>query len=341
MYTQKSVNLAAWSPMSAKSAICSMQKKPPRAAENSVVIQRVSTTTPASGQQQGLLFPVTEVEFDGVAMGVLSDGTPYLHLRGLARLCGVDSGMLSRLTSNWSEERTKPRGARINELLAEQNFFGNTLHVLTVGPSGEVPVYTDAVCMALLEYYAFDAKQGSPEVAQRNFRLLARKSFRQFIYDGCGYKPEAEKNALWQNFHDRVSLNFDSVPEGYFSVFKQIADLIVSLGQRGLHIHKKFVPDISVGQCWSAYWKTIDGSSIYGQRIHYKHNYPEYYPQAASNPQEPWCYPEMALGEFQKWFRENYVKGGRLKNYLHTKVKDSTLPVEFVNQAVSLLEAPR
>ena len=314
-----------------------MQKKQARAAGNSVAIQRVSSTTTTFEQQQGLLFPVTEVELDGVAMGVLSDGTPYLHLRGLARLCGVDSGMLSRLTSNWDDERLKPRGARINELLTQQGFFGDELSLLTVGPHGEAPVYTDAVCMALLEYYAFDAKQGSPEVAQRNYRLLARKSFRQFIYDGCGYKPGAAKDALWKNFHDRVSLNFDSVPEGYFSVFKQIADLIVSLGQRGLHIHESFVPDISVGQCWSTYWKSIDGNSKFGQRIHYKHNYPEYYPQAISNPQEPWCYPEMALGEFQRWFRENYIKGGRLKTYLTTKAKDQTLPVTFVEQAIQLI----
>lgn len=194
--------------------------------------------------------------------------------------------------------------------------------------------------MAILEYYAFEAKQADNETAQKNFRLLVRHSFREFIYKGCGYEPAQKLEPVWRNFHDRVSLNFNVVPDGYFSVFKQIADLIVALGQGGLHIHDSFVPDISVGQCWGRHWTSIGGDLLYGPRIHYKHNYPEYYPQAASNPQEPWCYPEMALGEFQRWFRVTYVKGGRLENYLQTKVKDATLPVAFVKQAVAMLAAP-
>lgn len=31
-----------------------------------------------------------QIEIDGVGMGVLTDGTPFLTGRGLARLCGVD-----------------------------------------------------------------------------------------------------------------------------------------------------------------------------------------------------------------------------------------------------------
>jgi len=30
-----------------------------------------------------------QIEIDGVGMGVLPDGTPFLTERGLARLCGV------------------------------------------------------------------------------------------------------------------------------------------------------------------------------------------------------------------------------------------------------------
>lgn len=33
-----------------------------------------------------------EVEIDGIGMGVLTDGTPYLNARGLARMCGPDAG---------------------------------------------------------------------------------------------------------------------------------------------------------------------------------------------------------------------------------------------------------
>ena len=44
------------------------------------VLQIARQGAPAA---QMTLFPVTEVEVDGIGMGVLSDGTPYLTLRGL------------------------------------------------------------------------------------------------------------------------------------------------------------------------------------------------------------------------------------------------------------------
>lgn len=309
-------------------------RSPAKVPSNQVVS---SLSTPSEHHPQQQLFPVAEKEVNGVMMGVLSDGTPYLHLRGLAKLCGVDHAVIQRLSANWSDEKLKPRGAKIQELLRAQGHSADALHFWTTGAYGETHAYTDAVCMAVLEYYAFEATQTSAGVALGNFRLLARSSLRSFIYKGCNYDPSQQLPQLWQNFHDRISLNYDAVPAGYFSIFKQIADLIVTLGQQGLHIHEGFVPDISVGQCWARQWVTAGHEAKYGQRIHYTHNYPNYYPQAASNPQEPWCYPEMALGEFQKWFRETYVRGGSLANYLTNKAKDSTLPVGYVKQTVALI----
>lgn len=62
--------------------------------------QAISRIAPSYGHQskQLNLFSVTEVEIDGIQMGVLSDGTPYLTLRGLARMCGIDHAALLRLT---------------------------------------------------------------------------------------------------------------------------------------------------------------------------------------------------------------------------------------------------
>ena len=42
-----------------------------------------------------------EREIDGVGMGVLSDGTPYLTIRGRARMCGVDHAAIVRITGDW------------------------------------------------------------------------------------------------------------------------------------------------------------------------------------------------------------------------------------------------
>lgn len=76
---------------------------------------------------QAELFPVKELEVDGVQMGVRSDGTPYLTMRGLARMCDIDHSVLNRLANNWHDERLKPRGQRIAQLLAAQ---GHSTHQL-------------------------------------------------------------------------------------------------------------------------------------------------------------------------------------------------------------------
>ena len=199
------------------------------------------------------LFPIKEVEIDGVAMGVLSDGTPYLTLRGLARLCGVDHAAMQRMVANWEEEQKKPRGITIKRILKAQGHPAKVLNI-QASSGAETHVYTDAVCMAVLEYYAFEAKQGSSVHAVRNYRLLARQSFRAFIYSKCGYDPDRHIPDSWRNFHERVLLN-DQLPVGYFSVFREIADLVVHMIKAGCPLDDHTVPDISVGMMWGKFWK--------------------------------------------------------------------------------------
>lgn len=79
---------------------------------------------PVIGQQQDLdLFPVKEIEVDGIQMGVLNNGTPYLTMRGLSRLCGVDSATMVRFTTNWQEERSKPRGKKSMRFCNQKGLF--------------------------------------------------------------------------------------------------------------------------------------------------------------------------------------------------------------------------
>src|SRR5690606_20334352 len=120
--------------------------------------------------------------------------------------------------------------------------------------SGSFHAYADVVCLAVLEYYAFDAGAAVTEQAQKNFRLLAGKALHDFIYTQVGYDPNHNVPSAWVQFHARVSLTYNSVPAGYFSIFKEIADMIVTLGEAGLHIDESFVPDISVGLVWGNHW---------------------------------------------------------------------------------------
>jgi hypothetical protein len=81
------------------------------------------------------------------------------------------------------------------------------------------------------------------------------------------------------------------------------------------------------------YWNSESLEILYGERIKYEHNYPIYFPQAASNPQQPYCYPDEALGEFRKWVRESYIPK-QMPQYLEQKIKDKQIPAPVARAAL-------
>jgi hypothetical protein len=58
-----------------------------------------------------------DTDVDGIGMGVLSDGTPYLNQRGLAALCGVENAHIGTISSQWNDEEQKPRIQSIKGIL--------------------------------------------------------------------------------------------------------------------------------------------------------------------------------------------------------------------------------
>jgi hypothetical protein len=301
-----------------------------------VAVQPASLATAAVPPTQGRLDLGIErqTEIDGVGMGVLTDGTPFLTGRGLARLVGVHHRVIQDITNEWHAPESFPRVARIREILRSHNVNVEQPYIPIQQRSGLFYAYPDILCMAILEYYAFDAAN-PPGEAKKNFRLLAGTALRNFIYTQVGYDPQNAVPVAWRQFHDRVSLTYNAVPKGHFAIFKEMADMIVTLGQSGLHIDSKFVPDISVGQAWSKHWNSAELGQKFGDRVRYEHNYPGYFPQAASNPQEPWCYPENALGEFRRWLRDVYIGEGKFKSYIEAKVKERALPPSFAQLAIA------
>lgn len=274
-----------------------------------------------------------EREVDGVGMGVLTDGTPFLNLRGLARMCGVDHTMIIRITNDWVETPLRPREAKIRELVRAQG-ADDTIAFIAINKNGTIHhTVPAAVCMAVLEYYAFEARTESGTAA-KSYRVLARKGFSDFIYAQVGYNPTGSSTIAWQQFHDRVSLSYHTVPDGYFSIFKEIADMFVTLIRGGATLGKDFIPDISVGLAWSKHWQNENLDVVFGDRIRYQHNYPSYFPQSASNPQQPYCYPDDALGEFRKWVREKYMTT-QMPKYLSDKVKAGKLPAPVATAALA------
>lgn len=295
---------------------------------------------PSFGEQLDLnLIPVREVEVDGIQMGVLANGTPYLTMRGLAIMCGVRPSVIQGLAADWHSEKLKPRGKIIDASLKAQGHTSGSLYIRTKGNGGEVHAYTDAVCMSILEYYAFDASQPNAETARANYRILARDSFRRFIYSKTGYH-ENQITQSWINYQERILLN-DQLPYDYFSVFREIADLMVHLVNGGLPINDHTVPDGSVGSAWGKYWSNNEMEEKYRPRIKFSHKYPDSYRQSAANAFiKPWIYPIEALGDFRKWLYATYAVEN-LPSYLERKKhKGEISDVESLLEAVRRPELP-
>lgn len=293
-------------------------------------------------EQQPLeLFPVKEVEIDGIQMGVLNNGTPYLTMRGLSRLCGVDSGVMTRLTTNWLEERTKPRGKKIDSILQAKGLKLTKLYSTIVNQGTETHAYPDNVCMAILEYYAFDAAQGGQfdsSTALKNFRALAENTLRRFIFLSVGIDPEDPQRGAWRCFHERLQLN-SQIPFGYYSVFSEMADLTLKMINGGFDFGPASVPDISVGIGWGKYWTNNNLTEKYGERTRHPHVYPDWFPQHKAGPVEAWVYPDDALGEFRRWMQQSYLPT-KFPAYIESKSKAGAIPKVDVAKLLSQVKRP-
>jgi hypothetical protein len=303
----------------------------------SMALLPVPSRNPGTPVQRLLALQIQkQIEKDGVGMGVLTDGTPFLTGRGLARLCDVHSSRISEIAADWDSLTPKPATAKVKKLLQDRGVPIPEHPYIEINQDGGLlfHAYSDVVCLAILEFYAFEAGAGVKEQAVKNYRVLAGKALHDFIYTQVGYDPNHNVPAAWVQFHARVSLTYNSVPAGYFSVFKEIADMIVTLGEAGLHIDSTFVPDISVGGAWGKHWTDNNLAAKFGERIKWEHNYPEVFPQAKSNPQYPWCYPDAALAEFRRWSREEYIGDGKFSRYINSKIKAKELPPSFAQLVI-------
>lgn len=262
-------------------------------------------------------------DFGEIGMGVLSDGTPYLSQRGLAVLCGVENAHIGTISSQWNETGPKPRIQKVKGILQSAGLTAATAHVEIMHGGIKHYCYPAEVCLAVLEYYAFDAGANVQEQARQNFRLLAGSKLRDLIYRQVGYDPSGANR--FQKWHDRIALNHQSAPKGYFHVFNEAHTIVYEMILAGAEIGEKTVVDISVGQHWGRHWEEFQLHLLHGERRKYPHRYPDSHPQAKSNPQESWCYPMAALGPYREWLQDSYIEGGKFKGYLDNKVRKGDL----------------
>lgn len=249
-----------------------------------------------------------EKEVGGVEMGVLENGIPYLTQRGLAAMAGAARSTIQELTQEWQQAQETgvfPRGRMqyFKDYLNAKGFDEPTLFIEISKDGTPHYAYPDVVGTAIIEYFAFEA-QRTNETAVKNFRSLARFGLQQFIYEALGYRPEDP----WRLFNARVSLLKDSVPVGYYSVFKETSGLVVDLINAGLTVNQHTMPDGSVGGVWGRHWTAQGFDERFGKRVQYPHYFPGEYPQSGSNPQMAWAYPNESWAEFQSWFRDVYLR---------------------------------
>lgn len=260
---------------------------------------------------------VVAKEVDGVEMGVLEDGTPFLTGRGLAKACGVAPSAIIQQAAAWASGRRNALG----KLLADAGYDEPAMFVQAVSRGQRVNAYTDSVSTIVIGYYAFDVESPNP-TAINTSRVLMRGGLRQFIYRSVGYDPRNVMPRGWREFHDRLMLA--TCPPGFFSVFREMPEFILRAAQNGLVLDSLTVPDISVGQTWSTFWINVGLASKYGERKKHEHCYPPDYPQSLSNPQDIWVYPIEAVGSFRRWLDEIYIPE-KFPKYLGGQVKKKTM----------------
>lgn len=270
--------------------------------------------------RQGVLDLGVEVErvVGGVEMGVLENGLPYLTQRGLAEMSGAARKTIQELSQEWQESQvngifSSKRMTWFREYLSVRGYDEQQLFFEIQKDGSAHYAYPDIVCMAIIEYFAFEAQRTNAK-ALANFRNFATFGLQKFIYEALGYSPPDK----WKYHHDRISILQGGAPEGYFIIFNEVSGMIVDLINADLAVNDKTIPDISVGRCWGDHWTKNGFDRVYGARVKYEHNYPVYYPQSASNPQLPWAYPDQALAEFRRWFRHEYLVT-RFPRYILTK----------------------
>lgn len=278
-----------------------------------------------------------EVEANGIGMGVLSDGTPYLNQRGLAVLCGVQNAHVGTISRDWNEADEKPRIKSIKDTLRKMGVSYPVAHVEATHKGTTHYCYPADICLAVLEYYAFDAGANCQPQARENFRLLAGSKLRELIYSYAGYDPTKKNAKRFEKWHERIALNFQSAPKGYFHVFNEAHTVIYELIQAGADIGEHFVIDISIGQHWSKFWTENELDQAFSGRAKYPHRYPDSHPQSKSNPQDSWCYPLAALGEYREWLQSRYIEGGKFATYLQGKVKRGELPPSIAALAIETM----
>ena len=140
-----------------------------------------STTKAAPPEQLNLDLGI-EVERNvaGIEMGVLENGIAYLTQSGLSEASGAGTATIFDLAAEW--ERTAgsevidpaTRVGWLRTRLAEEGYREPRLFIEVQRNNSPHHAYPDVVCVAVIEYFAIEARQTN-DTARRNLGAIARR----------------------------------------------------------------------------------------------------------------------------------------------------------------------
>jgi hypothetical protein len=283
---------------------------------------------------------IKSIEVSGfpIEVGILQDGTPFLSGRGLAKACGISNSTLVGWGEFTPQLEDKYRAGKMAALLATYGYGGDRLFVripdgTQFGGRANVSAYPYQVCMAFLDYYAFEANK---EAARHSLRLLSEKQLPQFIYDAIGLQPpkaiQPPSDPVRESGCDRPPPPWenrplrDGIPVGYFTVAQLAAGEWGRSRPIGLTVESAIVSPLNLDRAWSRHWHVHKLWEQHGQRFQLPTPETEYGP-----PLPTYIYPTSALDDFQQWFNWKYLPE-RFPSYLQRKMQQRGVAIPYLQQ---------
>lgn len=256
-----------------------------------------------------------------VEVGILPDGTPFMSGRELARACGISNSTLVGWGEMTPQLGDRYRAGKMAELLATYGYSGDRFFVpipdgTKFGGRANVSAYPYKVCMAFLDYYAFEANK---EEARNSLRVLSEKQLPQFIEQTVREqanpplkaKPQPPRVKSTSPFQTRPLR--EGIPIGYFTV-RQIMSSDQARSLPALPLSERQTALLTnIDKAWSRYWTIHQLALIFGDRFPV--------PQLSLNdwarPRQ-YVYPNTVLDEFKDWLYKQYIPE-RFPSYLQRK----------------------
>ncbi len=165
-----------------------------------------------------------------------SDGASGMTVTALASFCGTKQHAITELLNQVRD--SDPSSNKLAKSL--KPLAGKELRLIVNDDQGRLFILDD-VCQAVCEYYAFDSRQyAGKDIAVDNFRMIAKAGMRLYIWSQTGYDPTAKTTKPSQSSlvgywaeRQRLFVEKNTIPIGYFSIFEELAKLMWQLEKHG------------------------------------------------------------------------------------------------------------